>query len=165
MKEPSEPIIGWLQDAHAMEQRVENALKRHIEAARDLAPVRERLREHLEETRAHAARVRQCLASLGCEPSPALSTATTADAPRRKSIAVLPDELVQNALADYAMEHFEIACYTSLLSAAEETGLDDVARTAREILAEEQAMADWLRSQIPQLTRLHLDQTFARPAR
>jgi ferritin-like metal-binding protein YciE len=161
--EPLEQIIVWLKDAHAMEQSLESVLQRHIADAQDLPAIRERLKDHLEETRGHAARVRDCLAKLGEQPSAIKSTAGSVFGMMQgMSSAVFADELVKNALADHAMEHFEIACYVSLLAAAEDAGLEDVANAAREILAEEEAMAEWLRAQIPQLTRLHLDSLVVR---
>jgi ferritin-like metal-binding protein YciE len=62
------------------------------------------------------------------------------------------DELVKNCLADYATEDFEIACYTSLLTAAQEFGDQDLVRTCQRILQDEQDMARWLELQIPLAT-------------
>ena len=53
------------------------------------------------------------------------------------------DELIKNTLHDYGTEHFEIACYTSLIAAAENLGDQETARVRREILRDEQAMADF----------------------
>ncbi len=61
-------------------------------------------------------------------------------------------------LADYASEHFEIACYRSLIAAAEEAGKPQVAEVCSEILEDEEAMADWIEEQIPEVTRLVLHQ-------
>lgn len=146
-----------------MEQSLESVLQRHIADAQELPAIRERLKDHLEETRGHAARMRECLASLGEQPSVLKSTAGAVfGMVQGMSTTPFADEVVKNALADHAMEHFEIACYSSLLAAAEDAGLTEVAAAARDILAEEEAMAEWLRAQIPQLTRLHLDSLVAR---
>jgi ferritin-like metal-binding protein YciE len=42
-----------------------------------------------------------------------------------------------------------IACYNSLITAAEESGSQETVRACQEILAEEKEMADWLDSQMP----------------
>ncbi len=161
---PKDQIIAWLQDAHAMEQSLANALQQHIRDARDLPEIRERLERHLEETRRHGQRVQTCLESLGAEPSTVKSAAAGAmGALQGMSTGMFRDELVKNALADYAMEHFEMACYSSLASAAEDAGLSEIARVCREIFGEEAEMADWLEEQIPEITRLHLEQTAATP--
>jgi len=68
------------------------------------------------------------------------------------------DEIVKNFLSDYAAEQFEIACYRSLVAAAEELGQPEIARTCEDILAEEQAMAQWLAEHIPEVTRMMLQQ-------
>lgn len=153
---PNEQIITWLKDAHAMEQSLASVLELHIEAARELPDVRDRLSQHLEETEAHAERVRECLESLGAQPSAAKSIAGGfMGAMQGASTVLFEDQLVKNALADYAMEHFEMACYSSLIAAADDVGLTKIARTCGEILRDEAAMADWLELQIPELTLLH----------
>ena len=72
-----------------------------------------------------------------------------------ESLATAPfrDELVKNALMDYASEHFEIACYRALITAAREANRPEIAKTCEEILAEEEAMAGWLYTQIPSVVR------------
>jgi ferritin-like metal-binding protein YciE len=47
------------------------------------------------------------------------------------------------------MEHFEIACYRGLITAAEELGEGRVADTCRRILRDEEQMAAWLQEQVP----------------
>ena len=68
-------------------------------------------------------------------------------------------ELVKNFLADYASEHFEIACYRSLITAADECDQSDIADICTEIMGEEEAMAEWIEEQIPEVTRMILAQT------
>ena len=152
-----EQIIGWLADAHAMEQSLTNVLQQHAKEARDLPELRERLELHLEETRRHSERVRSCLETLGSSPSTMKSVAAgVMGAMQGMSTRIFRDEIVKNAIGDYAMEHFEMACYSALASAAEDAGLTEIAQTCREIFGEEAEMADWLEEQIPELTRMHL---------
>ncbi|HUR57563.1 MAG TPA: ferritin-like domain-containing protein [Opitutaceae bacterium] len=150
-------ITTWLRDAHAMEQSLEHVLMRHAAAASDLPEVQQRLEEHLEETKRHRAQVAECLAVLEQTPS-ALKTAAGGfiGTMQGMSTGVFHDQLVKNALTDYAMEHFEIACYSSIIAAAEEAGLQSIAQICSGILREEVAMADWLEDQIPVLTRMFL---------
>jgi ferritin-like metal-binding protein YciE len=54
-----------------------------------------------------------------------------------------------DALADYASEQFEVACYTALVSAATQLGYEDVAVLCRRNLREDEAMAAWLLQQLP----------------
>lgn len=155
-------LATWLRDAHAMEQSLEQVLLRHAAAARELPDVQQRLQEHLEETKRHREQVTECLALLGEKPS-AVKTAAGGfmGAMQGMATGVFQDELVKNALADYAMEHFEIACYSSIIAAAGDAGRGDIADICSEILRQEVAMADWLEAQIPALTRMFLHPTAA----
>jgi ferritin-like metal-binding protein YciE len=69
------------------------------------------------------------------------------------STGMFTDELMKNALADYASEQFEVACYNALVTAAEELDEIEVAGLCRANLVEDQAMADWLDEQIPRFVR------------
>jgi ferritin-like metal-binding protein YciE len=50
----------------------------------------------------------------------------------------------------------EIASYTILIKTAEQVGDTETARVCRQILQEEEAMADWLKQNLPQLTEQYL---------
>jgi ferritin-like metal-binding protein YciE len=159
---PKDQITAWLKDAHAMEQSLANVLQQHIKDARDVPEIYERLEQHLEETKRHADRIRLCLKSLGESPSAIKSAAgTSMGFLQGVSTGMLRDERVKNAIADYAMEHFEMACYSALATAADDMGLLNIAQTCREIFGEEAEMADWLEEQIPEVTRMHLQQAAA----
>lgn len=70
--------------------------------------------------------------------------------------AMAPDAKVKNTLANYAIENFEIACYTSLIAAAESTGQNEVKKVCQEILEQERDMANWLQSNLPRITNEYL---------
>lgn len=155
-------IVAWLKDAHALEQNLARVLEQHIKDARDLPELRQRLEQHLDETKIHGERIASCLDALGEAPS-LVKTAMggAVGLLEGMSTGVFRDELVKNAIAEYAMEHLEMASYSSLATAAEDSGLTDIARTCREIYGEEAEMADWLEEHIPELTRSHLAQDAA----
>ena len=67
--------------------------------------------------------------------------------------AFMPDEVVKGSIMSYVLEHLEIACYRSLIGAAEELGHAETAAVCSEILREEEAMAGWLEQRLPDLTR------------
>ena len=77
------------------------------------------------------------------------------------STATAKDELVKNCLADYAAEHFEIACYKSLITGALAIGDVETAKACEQILQEEQNMATWLEQNIPMVTEEHLAKSAA----
>jgi ferritin-like metal-binding protein YciE len=68
---------------------------------------------------------------------------------------------MKNALADYASEHFEIACYRALIAAAEEADEARLIPLLEETLSEEEAMAEWLAERIPQAARHSVTRTAA----
>ena len=66
------------------------------------------------------------------------------------------DEIVKGAISSYVFEQFEIACYTSLISAAKKVGDTASVATFEQILAQEEAMADWALKHLPDVTEQFL---------
>jgi ferritin-like metal-binding protein YciE len=146
-------VVAWLNDAHAMELGIAQVLERHAASAADHPQIQAGLQKHLEETRQHAELVKGCVERLDGDTSAIKSgMASVMGAVQGMTTKVASDELLKNALHDYGTEHFEIACYTSLIAAAEATGDRETEKVAQQILREEQAMADNLAQQIPLLT-------------
>ena len=143
-------LIGWLNDAHAMETRSLPILRRRVGDKPLGLDARARLESHLRETKQHAERLRQALRALGSTPPPVLSSSEpivvlTHDITSR----VFSDRLVIGAIADLAAEQFEVAAYTTLIAAAEHAGEPEVARLCRLNRGEDEDMAEWLDAQIP----------------
>lgn len=152
-------LTAWLNSAYSMEQSLAKVLDNHANDAKDHLELQQRLEEHREETRGHAERVRECLRILGQEPSTMKSAmGSVMGAVQGASTGMFRDELVKNFLADYSAEHFEIACYRSLIAAAEEAAQPEIAEICGEILDDEEAMAEWIEEQIPEVTRRVLHQ-------
>ena len=148
-----ELVIAWLNDAHAMELGIAQVLERHAEEAKDHPQMQAGLQRHLEQTRRHAELVKGCVERMGGETSGIKSgMASVMGAVQGMTTKLAKDELIKNTLHDYGTEHFEIACYTSLIAAAENLGDQETARVCAEILRDEQAMADFLFQQIPPAT-------------
>ncbi len=138
-------IIDWLREAYAMERGLESALQKHSKND-DLRPeVRNRAAQHLTETQRHAELVKSALQSLGTDTS-TLKTGigVFAQAAKGMGTAFASDERVKDLLDAYSMEHFEIACYTALEVAAQRAGLAQVAEMCRQIIPDEQRMAEAL---------------------
>ena len=146
-------VLAWLNDAHAMELGIAQVLENHVASAADDPPMQMRLQQHLEETRRHAELVKGCVERMGGDTS-AVKTgmASVMGAVQGMTTKLAKDELIKNTLHDYGTEHFEIACYTSLIAAAENLGDQETAGVCREILRDDQAMADFLFQQIPPAT-------------
>ena len=148
-----ELVIAWLNDAHAMELGIAQVLERHAEEAKDHPQMQAGLQRHLEQTRRHAELVKGCVERMGGETSGIKSgMASVMGAVQGMTTKLAKDELIKNTLHDYGTEHFEIACYTSLIAAAENLGDQETVRVCQEILRDDQAMADFLFQQIAPVT-------------
>jgi ferritin-like metal-binding protein YciE len=156
---PKDTLIGWLNDAYALERNLENVLENHAKDAKDYPQVQTRIQQHLEETRRHAELVKGLVEQLGGSTS-SVKTAMgkVGGMFAGMSTGAFPDELVKNGLADYASEHFEIASYRALIEGARALGETEVARVCEQILRDEQEMARWLEQSLPMLVREYLGQ-------
>lgn len=147
--EGRELLVRWLKDAHAMETGLVSILNDHAEQAEGDGVVRQRMQQHAKETERHAELVEQCLDRLGSDPSGGKDVlAKMTGAVQGKMAKPAEDTLVKNSLSDFAAEHFEIASYRALVKAAETLGEDEVAGTCRDILREEEEMANFLEQQL-----------------
>jgi len=143
-------LIGWLNDAHAMEAKSLAALRREATDPDHHDEMRERLESHLHETAQHAERLRQALHVLGSTPA-AVERHGEAMMVLAIDIAgrVFSDPLARKVIAGVAAKQFEVAAYTALIAAAEHAGEEEVARLCRLNRGEDEDMAEWLDAQIP----------------
>lgn len=150
-------VLSWLKDAHSMETGGLPTLQDHAETAKDYAEMQAKLSQHASATRRHAELIEGCIKRLGGRPA-ALKEAVGTAVGKVTGLANLPakDTVVKNALGDHAAENFEIACYTSLIAAAEQVGDHETADVCKQILRDEEEMADWLKGYIPMLTQTFL---------
>lgn len=150
-------LSTWLKDAYAMEQGIVEILERQIDQFEEMPEAQSMIRRHLELTRDQAERVRSCVERLGDDVSRVKSgMANVLGAVQGMSTGMAKDKMVKNAMGNYAIEHFEIASYMVLISAAREIGHEDIALVCEGIMHEEQEMARWLEQSLPLVTRTHL---------
>ena len=143
-------LVRWLNDAYSMEHQLIPVLEHHAKDMKNVPAAAQRIREHVGETRRHAERLEQCLKRLGTKPSTAKSTlASLMGSAQAISTGMFRDEAVKNALSDYAAEQFEVACYRTLIHAAEREGQPEIAAACAENMREDEAMAQWLDQQLP----------------
>lgn len=155
-------VISWLQDAYSMERGIEKILENHVKDAEGLPEMHPRLKRHLDETRRQAERLEACLKDLDTDVSTAKSTMGSVMGKMNGAMTgMYRDELVKNALAQYSTEHFEIACYKSLIAAARRAGLWEVVQVCQDILSEEEGMAEWVGGQIESITQRWMDKARA----
>jgi ferritin-like metal-binding protein YciE len=152
-----EQLIQWLGDAHAMEVGIVSTLEKHIADAKGHPQVRAALAKHLAETKRHATEMKKALAALGgSHPVVREGVSKLVNLAAGLVTTAAKDTLVKNAIADYATEHFEIACYSSLVVTATALGETKLAATCKAILKEEQAMAKVLEGQLPTINQTYL---------
>lgn len=150
-------LSTWLKDAYAMEQGIVEILERQIDQFEDMPEAQMKIRQHLELTRDQAERVRECVERLGDDVSRVKSgMANVLGAVQGMSTALANDKTVKNSMGNYAIEHFEIASYMILVTAAREMGYEEIAMVCEGILGEEQEMAQWVEQSLPLVTRAHL---------
>jgi ferritin-like metal-binding protein YciE len=152
-------LSTWLKDAYAMEQGIEEILEKQIGQFDEMPEAQAKVRQHLELTRDQAERVRGCVEMLGDDVSRVKSgMANVLGAVQGMSTGMANDKMVKNVMGNYAIEHFEIASYRILATAAREMGHEDIAMICDGIMREEQEMAQWLEQSLPLVTRTHLQQ-------
>lgn len=147
-------LISWLNDAYAMENALIPVLENHAKDAKDHPAVQARIQEHVTETRQHSKLVKKCLERLGESPSMTKMVAGslfgTAQAP---VTGMTSDELVKNAVADFATENFEIAAYEVVIAAARHCGETEIADSCEQIRDQERMMAQWLQENLGSIVK------------
>lgn len=152
-----ETLIEWLKDAHAMEEQAINMLEKQADRIEQYPEMKKKVRNHLEQSRSQAERVEECIETLGGDTSSikegvAKFMGSAANLVNQSA----GDEVVKNGIANYAFEHFEIASYRALIAAADQLGEDKIRQTCQEILEEEEEMASWLETNLPDVTQRYL---------
>ena len=157
MTTTNDRLIQWLRDAHAMEQQAETMLSAQASRLEHYPELRQRIEQHITETQEQASKLQQCLDRLGSGTSSMKDAAGKMTATMQGiGGALAGDEVVKGAMAGYTFEHFEISAYAALVAAAEAAGDAQTASVCREILAEEERMAEWLKQHLPTVTAEYL---------
>ena len=149
-------LVTWLKDAYAMEQGIVEILERQLGQFENMPDAQEKILQHLELTKTQAERVRACVERFGDDVSHVKSgVANILGAVQGMSTVMAKDRMVKDAMANYAIEYFEIASYTTITAAAHEMGHENIASVCETIITEEQDMADWLEMQLPMVVQQH----------
>ena len=157
MATAEERLMEWLRDAHAAEQQAETMLSGTASRLENYPELRARIEQHIQETKRQADLVRGCIERRGG------STSTIKDAGGKllamgqaMSGLFVGDEVMKASIASYAFEAMEISSYRILIETADHVGDQETKRVCEQILREEEAMADWLKQNIPTLTHRYL---------
>lgn len=152
-----EILNAWLRDAHGMESQAEDMLETHAQRLEHYPDLANRIRQHLEETRSQRDRLQTCMDTRG------VSTSTLKDMTGKLTAfaggmigSMAADEVVKGTIGTYAFEQFEMVCYRSLIAAAHAAGDTDTAAVCEGILTEEEAMANWVWDNVPEVTTAYM---------
>ena len=137
-----EALVDEIRDIYNAEKQIVKALPKMIDKASD-ADLKTGLRDHLDETRNHVARVEQVFEMHGVK-------AKAVDCPAIDGIIEEANEVIGDVAdkdvldaaiiaAAQAVEHYEIARYGTLIAWAKQLGRDDCAAVLAETLEEEKA--------------------------
>jgi len=150
-------LTDWLRDAHAMEQQAEAMLEAQASRLEHYPVLRQRIVQHIDETRWQRAQLESCLSRLGSSPSVLKDTGGKLAAfGQGIGGMMVSDEVVKGAMAGYVFENMEIASYTVLIAAATAAGDADTRAVCEQIIAQERAMAAWLLEHLPETTAAFL---------
>jgi ferritin-like metal-binding protein YciE len=166
-------LIQYLNEAYGKERELETALEAHI-AMTTRPPYKQRLREHLKETKGHARQLKTRIRELGGKaeagpisagPTAVVEAASTLTSVAGKAVAAAQgplhairgtgesERMLKNAKSEYHNEAEEIAAYTGIEALADAVNDKETVKLARGIRREEERMAKFLEKQIPQLAK------------
>lgn len=147
-------LIQWLDNAHAMERAILQILDEHIDDAEEHEDIAARLQEHRDTTESQAERLEELLSQMDAEPSSTKEYIADMMGAIQGKATMGVGKIVKNAIADYAVEHYEIATYQAIMKLAEDLGENSVVNMVEAILQEEQDMAQWLQDSLPQAVEM-----------
>lgn len=150
--------LTGLRNAHALEAQADQLLSRQVERIENYPAMRQRLQQHIEETRHQSQRLEQILKTHGTSES-TLKDLATGFMGNMAALAHAPmqDEILKNSFANYAFEHFEIATYRALLEMAQMASDTAAIPLLQESLKEEEAMAAWAGEHLPEVVRTYVE--------
>jgi ferritin-like metal-binding protein YciE len=151
-------LIKHIDEAHAMEQNVLRMLDGMISTTDD-PEILDALEHHKLQTQQHADRMAQRLEAHDVAPSTVKQIGGVLGALAKVPLDFVRGEMAgRNARDGYATEHLEIASYELLRRIAEKAGDEETARAAREIIAEEAAMAKLIEENWDKFAELSLQE-------
>jgi ferritin-like metal-binding protein YciE len=149
-----------LRNMHALEMTAIEMTERQVERLEHYPEMATRLGQHRKESQEQAHRLEAILERHGSSSSSAKNTVTSVMGNVAAALHMpASDEVLKNTFANYAFEHQEIAAYTSLIAMAEHVGDAASLGLLRQSLAEEEAMAKFIQSQLVPTTTRYMELT------
>jgi ferritin-like metal-binding protein YciE len=155
-----EQFIAWLKDAYFMETNYAKALEEHLGPAKDYPRLHRLIDEHLWATTSHAYEVGLCLERLNWNVKDLSYDRSPLHPPFEQSAANRQDTVINNLIVELTTEHYEIARYIGLITAATNVGDLVTVEVCEAILEDEEAMAEKLTVELPEITSTYLELLF-----
>ena len=152
----SEKITLYLNEALSMENAAVERLQLRIKQTK-IENVKQRLRLHLEETREQQNRLKELISDVGGKnptkdkaqlPIPSVPKTMAKMIGRMMTSAELE---LKGAKEDAVIENAEIVLYDMLMQLVERMGITNAISVLNQSLSEEKAMADWIKTNAPDI--------------
>jgi ferritin-like metal-binding protein YciE len=152
----NDQLVKHIDEAYAMEQNVLRMLDGMISTTDD-PEILDALEHHKMQTQGHVDRMKARLDAHDAQPSGVRQMTGVLQALAKMPLDMVRGEKAgRNARDGFATEHMEIASYELLRRIAERAGDEETAAAARDIIAEEKAMADVISSNWDKFAELSL---------
>lgn len=155
-----EKLAQYLNEALSFENAAVSRLQSRIKEIQ-LEDAKQQLQQHLEVTREQQNRLKQLITNLGARPTndsgqlPLLVPPRTLANTLKKSMTSA-EKQIKSAKEDLVIENAEVTMYDTLLQVAQLMNAGDTVPVLTQNLAEERAMADWIRANTPaMITQLY----------
>jgi len=152
----SEKITLYLNETLAMENAAVERLQLRIKQTK-IESVKQRLRLHLEETREQQNRLKQLISDVGGK-NPTKEKAQLPIPWATKTMAKMIGRMMtsaelelKGAKEDAVIENAEIVLYDMLMHLVEKMGITNAISVISQSLSEEKAMADWIKTNAPDI--------------
>lgn len=150
-------VLEWLRDAHSKGQQARDLYEKQADRQRNYPEVQKRFNEYVEQSKRHQRMLEGAIERLGGKTSVLKDIGGKVMA-WGQSLSGLPmsDEVVKGVMFCYTFQQMGIAAFRVLIVAAEEAGDHETKAICEDIMREDQAMADWIYQNIPDITRAYM---------
>ena len=155
-----EKLAQYLNETLSFENAAVSRLQSRIKETQ-LEDAKQQLQQHLEVTKEQQNRLKQLITNLGARPTNDSGQLPISVPPRTlantlKKSMTSAEQQIKSAKEDLIIENAEITMYDTLLQVAQLMNAGDAVPVLNQNLAEERAMADWIRANTPaMITQLY----------
>jgi ferritin-like metal-binding protein YciE len=155
-----EKLAQYLNETLSFENAAVSRLQSRVKETQ-LEDAKQQLQQHLEVTKEQQNRLKQLIINLGARPTNDSGQLPILVPPRAlantlKKSMTSAEQQIKSAKEDLIIENAEITMYDTLLQVAQLMNVGDAVPVLNQNLAEERAMADWIRANTPaMITQLY----------